>query len=58
MTLRKDGRRLIQLTMRPELYHRIKDHCAAIDAPISTWARSLIIQELDRHPDQPPDPGC
>lgn len=58
MTLRKDGRRLIQLTMRPELYHRIQAHCSAMDVPITVWARSLITQELERHDRPTSPPNC
>jgi hypothetical protein len=48
VTLRKDGRRLIQLTMKPDLYERIQAHCASIDVPITVWARELIKRELER----------
>jgi hypothetical protein len=48
MTLRKDGRRLIQLTMKPDLYERIQAHCSAMDTPITVWARELIKRELER----------
>ena len=48
MTLRKDGRRLIQLTMKPEFYDRIQEHCAAADVPATVWVRELIKKELAR----------
>jgi len=50
VTLRKDGRRLIQLTMKPDLYDRIQEHCAAIDQPVTVWVRELIKRELERQP--------
>ena len=51
MTMRRpDNRRLIQLTMKPDLYERIRDHCRALDVPMTVWARSLILRELE-----PPD---
>lgn len=47
MTTRADdGRKLIQLTMRPDLYHQIKEHCQSLDMPITIWARELIKREL------------
>lgn len=47
MTTRADdGRKLIQLTMRPDLYNQIKEHCQALDMPITIWARELIKREL------------
>jgi hypothetical protein len=47
MTLRSDGRRLIQLTMRPDLYDRIREHCRRLDVPITVWARSVIVAALE-----------
>lgn len=47
MTTRADdGRKLIQLTMRPDLYNQIKEHCQSLDMPITIWARELIKREL------------
>ena len=47
MTTRKsDGRRLIQLTMKPELYEQIREHCARMDVPITVWARQLMKNDL------------
>ena len=51
MTIRRsDSRRLIQLTMKPDLYERIRDHCRALDVPMTVWARSLILRELEQSP--------
>jgi hypothetical protein len=47
MTIRSDGRRLIQLTMKPDLYERIREHCNSIDTPMTIWARQIICRELD-----------
>ena len=55
MTLRSDGRHLIQLTMRPDLYGQIQAHCRDLDMPITVWARELIRRELAQptiHPSQ------
>lgn len=46
MTTRSDGRKLIQLTMKPDLYEQIKDHCRRLDIPITAWARQLISREI------------
>lgn len=55
MTTRKDdGRRIIQLTVSPDLYDQIRTHCSAIDMPITVWARTLIRQELHRLDRQAP----
>jgi len=49
MTTRKDdNRKLIQLTMKPDLYDRIRNHCSALDMPITVWARELIKRELNQ----------
>lgn len=45
-TRKDDGRKLIQLTMRPDLYNQIKDHCRSLDMPVTLWARELIKREL------------
>lgn len=47
-TRRDDGRRLIQLTMKPDFYEQIRAHCKALDTPITVWARQLIRRELER----------
>lgn len=47
MTTRKsDGRKLIQLTMRPDFYEQIRQHCQQLDMPVTVWARELIKREL------------
>lgn len=49
MTTRKDdGRKLIQITMLPALYHQIQNHCKQLDLPITVWVRELIKRELQR----------
>lgn len=50
MTTRKDdGRKLVQLTMQPDFYERIRAHCKALDMPITVWARELMKRELELH---------
>jgi hypothetical protein len=51
MTTRKDdGRKLIQLSMKPDVYDRIRTHCKSLDIPITVWARELIRRELELYP--------
>jgi hypothetical protein len=42
MTLRPDGRRMIQVTLRPELYDQIKQICDDHDMPLSVWGRAVF----------------
>lgn len=52
MTTRKDdGRKLIQLTVSPDLYDQIKEHCQDMEVPITAWARMTLKQALQRHQD-------
>ena len=46
MTRRADGRYLVQLTMREELYRQLQVRCRELDVPITVWARELIRREL------------
>lgn len=41
-------RRLLQISLKPELHEAIRRHCAAIDVPMAIWARELIKRELER----------
>jgi hypothetical protein len=34
------------VTMPPEMYRQLQQHCKANDTPITTWVRNLIRQEL------------
>jgi hypothetical protein len=47
MTIRKsNGRKLLQLSMRPDFYEQIRLHCQQLDMPVTVWARELIKREL------------
>lgn len=47
MTIRKsNGRKLLQLSMRPDFYEQIRQHCQQLDMPVTVWARELIKREL------------
>lgn len=48
MTIRSDGRRIISVTMLPELYERLREHCRLIDRPLTVFTRSAIEEKLVR----------
>lgn len=49
MTTRKDdGRKLIQITVRPDMYDQLKRHCHREEIPVTVWVRQLLRRELDR----------
>jgi hypothetical protein len=54
MTRRSDGRFLIQLTMREDLYREIQTRCRELDVPVTVWARDLIRRELAQSTITPP----
>lgn len=41
-------RRLLQISLKPELHAAIQQHCAALDVPMAIWARELIKRELSQ----------
>lgn len=45
---KNDGRKLIQVTMRPELHDQVKERCDELDLPVTVWIRELIKQALAR----------
>jgi predicted DNA-binding protein len=42
MTLRSDGRRVISVTMQPELYDQLCSRCRELDRPITVYVRDAI----------------
>lgn len=48
MTVRSDGRHVISITMKPDLYRQIEVRCDELDLPITVWVRELIQRELIR----------
>jgi hypothetical protein len=47
MTTRKDdNRRLIQITVQPDLYDKIRQHCNNLDMPITVWVRGLMREAM------------
>lgn len=56
MTLRSDGRRVISVTMQPELYDRLYARCRELDQPVTVFVREALKHMLD-HPNHSPDPN-
>lgn len=54
MSRRSDGRHLIQITVLPDLYQQVKEHCKALDVPITGWVRELMRRELQATPTDSP----
>ena len=50
MTTTNTNRRLLQVSIKPDFYERIRAHCAQLDIPMAIWARELIKRELERSP--------
>jgi hypothetical protein len=50
MTTLSSNRKLLQVSVKPDLYERIREHCDQIDIPMAIWARELIKRELERKP--------
>ena len=48
-----DGRHLIQVSVKPDLYQHIRQHCAQLDIPMAIWARELIKREIGPPPGPP-----
>jgi len=48
MTLRSDGRRVVSVTMQPELYAQLYEACKRLDLPVTAWVREAIKRELQR----------
>jgi predicted DNA-binding protein len=46
MTLRPDGRRVISVTMWPELFERLQAHCHRTDQPLTVYVRHLLDESL------------
>jgi len=46
-TRKDDGRKLIQITVQPDLYEKIRKHCDNFDMPITVWVRGLMRDAID-----------
>jgi hypothetical protein len=47
MPITKKSRHFLQITMQPDLYNQVKEHCKALDKPVTVWVRDLIVAELE-----------
>ena len=45
----RNGRKLISVTVQPDLYARVKECCSTLDVPVSVWARKVLEREVARH---------
>jgi hypothetical protein len=48
------SRRLLQISLKPELYEAVRKHCVALDVPMAIWARELINRALSTDSLPPP----
>jgi predicted DNA-binding protein len=46
MSLRSDGRRIVSVTMQPELYAQLHEACRRLDQPVTVWVREAIKAQL------------
>jgi len=47
MATRQSGREVISVTMKPDIYAKLKEICVQKDLPVSVFIRNLILKELD-----------
>jgi hypothetical protein len=55
VTLQSNGRRLLQVSLKADLYEQVRKHCNQLDMPMAIWARELIKRELKAAPAFPGD---
>ena len=48
MSLRKDGRRIVSVTMKPCLYDELIERCKALDIPVTVFAREALVTALGK----------
>lgn len=41
-------RKLLQVSLKPELHQAIRAHCAKLDVPMAIWVRDLIKREIQK----------
>lgn len=44
------NRRLLQVSLKADLYEQVREHCNQLDMPMAIWARELIKRELKAAP--------
>lgn len=45
----RNGRKLVSVTCKEDLYSCIKECCDDLDLPISVWARKVLEREVRKH---------
>jgi hypothetical protein len=50
MATYRNGRKLISVTCKPELYDTIQLICKEKDLPVSVWARQVLEKEVKEAP--------
>ena len=45
----RNGRKLLSVTCKEDLYQSIKDCCDELDLPVSVWARKVLEREAKKH---------
>jgi predicted DNA-binding protein len=49
MTTRKGtDRRLLQVSLKPDFYEQLRQHCSQLDMPMAIWVRELIKREIEK----------
>lgn len=54
MTTTPNNRRIVSISMKPELHARLWDHCKELDQPVTVFVRELIKQALPSTPPHHP----
>lgn len=44
--MKTPARKLLQVSLKPELHEAVRVYCAKLDIPMAIWARELIKREL------------
>jgi hypothetical protein len=57
-TRKDDGRKLIQITVQPDLYEKIRKHCNSFDMPITVWVRGLMRDAIAAPQSKPNSPNA
>ena len=44
--MNKEDRRILSVSVKPDLYVRLQQHCRTLDRPMTVWIRDLITKHL------------
>jgi predicted DNA-binding protein len=42
----REDRRILSISVKPDLYARLQQHCRTLDRPMTVWVRDLIKEHL------------